>query len=85
MANGRICLSTSFGARGLPNDRDFLAKKGVLVYENAEDFLHLLARILEDPEWTRLSETEAHDYILKHYSRADFQRQVNQLINSPIS
>ena len=80
MSRSKICLSTPFGARGLPEGilKDGCA--GVVVYNSAEEFISALDRIRTDKCWRKKSEIAAANYIEKNFSRGKFEKTVMELI-----
>ena len=80
MSHSKICLSTPFGARGLPEGILKDGSVGVVVYNSAEEFVSALDRISTDKCWREKSEQAASDYIEENFSREKFEKTVIELI-----
>lgn len=80
MAFSRTCLSSEFGARGLPEDvkND---KKGVIVYESADDFIGAYEQIL-NRDYRERKEKQGREVINRQYSKEVFDEAVDLLIAS---
>ena len=82
MAYSRVCLSSEFGARGIPKSDIDSGNCGVFVYQNVNDFISYLGRIVRDAKWRKTEELSAREYVIRRYSRKFFFNQVHQLIGS---
>ena len=80
MLHSKICLSTLFGARGLPEGILKDGSVGVVVYNSAEEFVSALDRISTDKCWREKSEKAAANYIEENFSREKFEKTVIKLI-----
>lgn len=80
MAFSRICLSTEFGARGLPEDV-ITDKKGVIIYESADDFIEAYEKVL-NRDYRERKEREGREVIDHLYSKEVFHNAVDKLICS---
>ena len=82
MLNSRICISSPFGTRGLPEAVWRDGANGVVVYRSPQDFTDVIDRIKNDERWREQSEQAAAKYIRTHYSRENFEKTVLKLIES---
>ena len=80
MQHSKICVTTPFGARGLPEDVLKDGNVGVVVYNSAEEFISALDRIRTDKCWRKKSEIAAANYIEKNFSRKKFEKKVIELL-----
>ena len=80
MAHAKICLSTPFGARGLPKDVLQNGCGGVVIYNSAEEFVSAIERIRTDKNWLEKSEKTAANYISENFSQKKFEKTVMELI-----
>lgn len=80
MLHAKICVSTPFGARGLPEDILTSGNVGVVVYNSAEEFVSAIDRISTDKCWREKSESAAASYIGERFSREKFEKTVIELI-----
>ena len=80
MAYSRVCISTEFGARGIPFSDIASGNIGLFVFRSANDFIELLGRVRSDLKWRELQEKEGREYVSAHYSKDKFFRQVHGLI-----
>lgn len=80
MAFSRICLSSEFGARGLPEDV-LSDKKGVIIYDSAYDFIESYEKIL-NRDYRERKEEQGREVIDRLYSKEVFQKSVDKLISS---
>ena len=80
LAYSRICLSSEFGARGIPEADIESGNCGIFVYRDAEAFLSLLGHVIRDVKWREREEKKARDYVTKRYSKERFFEQVKALI-----
>lgn len=76
---GRVCLSTEFGARGMPQED--LAEGGILIYRSADEFVGQLAKVLDDRMRIDL-ERRARAYAEVRFSRSRFLDQVTGLLST---
>jgi len=75
LAYSRACLSTAFGARGVP-ERDLAdGANGLLVYDSAGKFVELLSLIVDEASRKTL-ERSAKSYADRNFSEERFFRQV---------
>lgn len=81
LANSRVCLSTPFGARGIPDEILDGGRTGIFVYESATGFVDTLARLLHDGEWRRKCEKIGKSYVDANYSIDQFEREVLGVIS----
>ena len=80
MAFSRTCLSSEFGARGLPEDVKS-DKKGVIVYESADDFIEAYEKVL-NREYRERKEGEGREVIDRQYSKEVFNKAIDLLLSS---
>ena len=80
MAFSRTCLSSEFGARGLPEDV-ISDKKGVIIYESADDFVEAYEKVL-NRNYRERKEKQGREVIDHLYSKEVFQNSVDKLISS---
>lgn len=80
LAYSRICLSSKFGVRGIPDADVAAGKCGIFVFNNAADLITHLERIVCDVKWRGCEEEMARNYVTSHYSREQFFKEVRQLI-----
>ncbi len=80
MAFSRTCLSSEFGARGLPEDV-ISDKKGVIIYKSADDFIESYETILNRDYRERI-EKLGSEVINQHYSKEAFHKSIDKLISS---
>ena len=80
LAFSRTCLSSGFGARGLPEDV-ISEKKGVIVFESADDFIEAYEKVLNQ-EYRERKEEEGRKVIDRLYSKEVFHKTVDTLISS---
>ena len=80
LAYSRICLSSEFGARGIPEADIESGNCGIFVYRDAEEFLSLLGHVIHDVKWREQEEKKARDYVTNRYSKERFFEQVKALI-----
>lgn len=81
LAHSRACLTTSFGARGIPEADLAGDANGLLVYDSAETFAAGLSRIL-DATARRELESRAKAYADAHFSTDSFERQVRAALGA---
>lgn len=81
LAHSRVCLSTPFGARGIPNEVLAEGQNGIFVYDNPSDFVDILARLMKDQDLRKQREVAGKAYIDANYSPEQFERAVLELIN----
>ncbi len=80
LANGRVCFATPFGARGLPGNKEELARNGVMIYENASEFIDLLDGLMSSCLYLNECESAAKFFIENHYSEDAFFSHVSELL-----
>ena len=80
MAYSRPCISTSFGARGIANDV-IQGEKGILLFENAESFIHAYDRLLEKNCCHRI-EMQGKNVQLSSYSVNAFNDAIDKVIKN---
>ena len=80
MAYSRTCLSSEFGARGLPEDV-VSDKKGVIVFKSADDFIESYESIL-NRDYRERKEKLGSEVINRLYSKKAFHQSVDKLISS---
>ena len=80
LANSRTCISTPFGARGIPNDILAEGRNGIFVYANPAAFVDIVARLMKDEVWRRKCEIAGKAYIDANYSPQQFERAVLELL-----
>ena len=81
LAHLRVCLSTPFGARGIPNEILTEGRNGIFVYDSPQDFVGILARLMKDAVWQRRCEDAGKAYIDAYYSPKQFERAVFDLLS----
>jgi glycosyltransferase involved in cell wall biosynthesis len=81
MAHSRICLSTSFGARGLPYESLQDGRNCVIVYDSANTFLVAIEKVMNNREWRAVREESAKEYIKANYSIENFEKTVADVVN----
>ena len=82
LAYSRLCLSTEFGARGIPSDDLASARCGVFIYRDASEFLSLIDRVVNDAAWRESHERLAREYVASRYTREHFAEQVQAVLSS---
>ena len=80
LAYSRLCLSTEFGARGIPSDDLASDKCGVFIYRDASEFLCLIDRVVKDAAWRENHEQLAREYVASRYTREHFDEQVRAVL-----
>ena len=80
LANSRVCISTPFGARGIPQDVLSGGANGVFVYNDSAEFVDALAHLTNDTAWRRKCEAAGKAYIDVNYSPKQFERKVLELL-----
>lgn len=80
MAFSRTCLSSEFGARGLPEDVKS-DKKGVMVFETTDGFIEAYETIL-NREYRERKEAQGREVIDRLFSKEIFHKSVDKLISS---
>lgn len=80
LANSRVCISTPFGARGIPNEILAEGRNGIFVYDNPPRFVDVLTRLMRDAELRKRCEDAGKAYIEANYSPEQFERRVLELI-----
>lgn len=80
MAFSRTCLSSEFGARGLPEDVKS-DKKGVMVFGSADDFIEAYEIVL-NREYRERKEGEGREVIDRQYSKEVFNKAIDLLLSS---
>lgn len=80
MAFSRTCLSSYFGARGLP--KDVISEgKGIIVYKSADEFLESYEKLLKR-DYRERKEKEGREVIDYLYSKEAFHMGIDELISS---
>lgn len=80
LANSRVCLSTPFGARGLPQEVVAGGENGVFIYNTPSEFVKILSHLVNDMTWRRQCESAGKAYIDANYSPQQFERAVLELL-----
>ena len=80
MAFSRICLSSKFGVRGLP-ESVINERKGVLIFDTADSFIDAYEAVL-DKDYRERQESLGREMITKYYSIESFYSAIDELINS---
>ena len=80
LANSKTCISTPFGARGIPQDVLTGGKNGIFVYHDSSEFVDILMRLVKDVGWRRKCEAAGKAYIEANYSPQQFERAVLELL-----
>ena len=80
MAFSRMCLSSKFGTRGLPEDV-IADRKGVIIYETADDFIDSYEKLL-DRDYRERKEKLGCEVINEQYSKIVFHKSVDKLIST---
>ena len=80
LANSRTCISTPFGARGIPQDILSGGKNGIFVYNDSSEFVDILMRLIKDVAWRRQCEAAGKAYIDANYSPQQFESSVLALL-----
>lgn len=78
MAYSRPCISTKFGARGMPADV-IEEKKGVLLFDNAESFVHAYEELLDESN-RKMIENQGRKVISCYYSIDSFNKAVDEVL-----
>ena len=78
MAFSRMCISTPFGARGLP-ESVIKEEKGVLIFNDKEDFVKAYERIC-DEEYRKSKEQLGRETIQNTYSQQNFDAAVDKVM-----
>lgn len=84
MAHARVCLSTPFGARGLPENDVQNGKCGIAVYGTAEEFVAQLRHAVFDARERHSLEIAGEQYVRAHYSKEEFEKAVERRCGCPI-
>ena len=71
LAFSRVCISSTFGARGL-HEYSSLHDIGLYIYCNVDDFIYILSEKILDEQKRCLSEARANQYILENHTKAKF-------------
>ncbi len=81
LAYGRICFTTVFGARGvlseLPKDNEI----GLFVYNNENEFIDYMKKILENSIFRNTCEEKNINYYKRNYSFEIFKSSVQKVLN----
>lgn len=80
LAHSRSCISTPFGARGIPQDILAGGANGVFVYNDSSEFVDILMRLIKDVAWRRQREAAGKAYIEANHSPQQFERAVFELL-----
>ena len=80
MAFSRMCLSSEFGVRGLPEEVT-ADRKGVIVFKTAEDFIESYEELL-NRDYREKKERIGREVIDQLYSKSVFDKSVDKLISS---
>ena len=75
-----MCLSSKFGTRGLPEDV-IADRKGVIIYETADDFIDSYEKLL-DRDYRERKEKLGREVINEQYSKIVFHKSVDKLIST---
>lgn len=78
MAFSRMCISTPFGARGLP-DSVIRDERGVIIFDDKEDFVKAYERIC-DEEYRKSKEQLGRETIQNTYSQQNFDAAVDKVM-----
>lgn len=78
MAYSRICLSTKFGARGLP-ENVVNEEKGIMLFENAASFINLYSIIIDDKRREK-QEQQGKRVVDSLYSIDSFNKAVDEIV-----
>ena len=84
LSHSRVCLTTKFGARGLPISSHDPMELGLLVYDSAESFLRLFMSVVAQPFRRRDVEENGRRFVEASRSEANFFRQVQRLVISAV-
>lgn len=66
MALGKTIISTTIGAEGIPVEHE----KNFLLADNPDDFVAMVKRCVENPQWCRQIGINARKFVEDHYSNA---------------
>jgi glycosyltransferase involved in cell wall biosynthesis len=80
LVHSRTCVSTPFGARGIPQGILAGGANGVFVYNDSSEFVDILMRLVKDAAWRRQREAAGKAYIDANYSPQQFERAVLELL-----
>jgi glycosyltransferase involved in cell wall biosynthesis len=72
MALGKTIISTSVGAEGIPAEHE----KNILIGNTPDEFITLLKRCVENPQWCKLIGIKARKFAEENYSNAAVGRQL---------
>ena len=82
LANSRVCISTAFGARGIPKEILAGGKNGIFIYDNPLTFGEVLANLLNNGVERKECECRGKAYIDNNYSSRIFEQNVFDLLAS---
>ena len=80
LANSRVCISTLFGTRGIPEEIIKDGQNGIFIYNNSSEFIGILTNLVNDVEWRRKCEANGKRYIDFNYSKKQFESEVLELL-----
>lgn len=80
LSRSRVCLSTPFGARGVPEEDLKDGRNGICIFKDADDFLGILNRVVNSESVRKERESAGCAYIKAHYSLSEFERAVREMI-----
>lgn len=80
LSNSRVCISTSFGARGIPDEIIKDGLNGIFIYNSSSEFINILANLINNVEWRKKCEANGKRYIDINYSKKQFESKVMELL-----
>lgn len=80
MSHSRVCLSTAFGARGLPEEALRRESCGVIIYSTAEELVAQIKRAVVDESVRGSLEAAGRNFIKAHCSVEEFEKSVRTVV-----
>lgn len=80
MSHSRVCLSTAFGARGLPEEALRRESCGVIIYRTAEELVAQIKRAVLDESVRGSLEAAGRNFIKAHCSVEEFEKSVRTVV-----
>ena len=80
MSHSRICLSTKFGARGLPIEV-MEKKEGILIFEDSKSFIEAY-ELISNSEYRECKEKLGQEVVSNYFSSDSFNRAVDELVKN---
>lgn len=80
MSYSRVCLSTTFGVRGLPEDAVRNGTCGVVTYQTAEELVSQLRQVVFEEKRRKALESAGREYVRKNCSIEKFEQAVRDVV-----